>query len=215
VTHNKSVKKLTHNGETVLAIMNQMQNGNSVGSLSEKQKSLIEGCLLGDGYMRCKSNAHLQITHSINQKKYVDFKYQLLKDYVLTPPKSYKGNGGRVGYRFFTRSLPQLTRFYRRYYKDKKKVIPRDLQLNSFSLAVWFMDDGSKSRNSCYLNTQQFSLSDQNYLKLVLQKQFGIKPNLDKDKIYLRLRFSVIDTKKLKKIIQPYVIPEMQYKFPI
>ncbi|MBT7767259.1 MAG: hypothetical protein HN730_08885 [Bdellovibrionales bacterium] len=195
--------------------MNQMQDGNSVGSLLEIQKSLIEGCLLGDGYMRCKSNAHLQITHSINQKKYVDWKYQLLKDYVLTPPKPYKGNGGRVGYRFFTRSLPQFTRFYNRYYKEGKKVIPRDLQLNPFSLAVWFMDDGSKSRNSCYLNTQQFSLSDQNYLKLVLQKQFGIKPNLDKDKIYLRLRFSVTDTKKLKKIIQQFVLPELQYKFPI
>ena len=195
--------------------MNQMQNGNSVGSLSEIQKSLIEGCLLGDGYMRRKTHAHLQITHSYKQKFYVDWKYQLLKDYVLTPPKSYKGNGGRVGYRFFTRSLPQLTRFYKRYYKDKIKVIPRDLRLNSFSLAVWFMDDGSKSRNSCYLNTQQFSLSSQNYLMLVLQKQFGLKPYLDKDKKYFRLRFSVEDTKRLKKIIQQFVLSEMQYKFPI
>jgi hypothetical protein len=195
--------------------MNQMQNGNSVGSLLEIQKSLIEGCLLGDGYMRRKTNAHLQITHSLNQKKYVDWKYQLLKDYVLTPPKSYQGNGGRVGYRFFTRSLPQLTRFYKRYYKGRQKVIPRDLRLNPFSLAVWFMDDGSKSRNSCYLNTQQFSLSDQNYLKSMLHKQFRIKPNLDKDKQYFRLRFSVEDTKRLKKVIQQYVLPEMQYKFPI
>ena len=195
--------------------MNQMQNGNSVGSLLEIQKSLIEGCLLGDGYMRCKTHAHLQITHSINQKTYVDWKYQLLKDYVLTKPKAYKGNGKRVGYRFFTRSLPLMTEFYKRYYKDKIKVIPKDLQLNSFSLAVWFMDDGSKSRNSCYLNTQQFGLSDQNYLIKVLHKQFGIKPNLDKDKIYFRLRFSVEDTKRLKKLIQGFVLPEMQYKFPI
>ena len=192
-----------------------MQNGNSVGSLLETQKSLIEGCLLGDGYMRCKTHAHLQITHSINQKTYVDWKYQLLKDYVLTKPKPYKGNGNRVGYRFFTRSLPLMTEFYKRYYKDKIKVIPKDLQLNSFSLAVWFMDDGSKSRNSCYLNTQQFRLSDQNYLVKVLHKQFGIKPNLDKDKIYFRLRFSVEDTKRLKKLIQGFILPEMQYKFPI
>ncbi len=85
--------------------------GNTVGSFSEKQQSLVLGCLLGDGYMRCKSNAHLQVTHSIRQKLYVDWKYQLLEDFVLTPPKPYKGNGERIGYRFFTRSLPVFTEF--------------------------------------------------------------------------------------------------------
>lgn len=61
-----------------------------MGSLSEEQKQVILGCLLGDGYMRKKTNAHLQITHSVKQSEYVDWKYKIFKDLVLTPPKQYK-----------------------------------------------------------------------------------------------------------------------------
>lgn len=84
---------------------------NTVGSLSEEQKEVILGCLLGDGYMRKKTNAHLQITHSVKQSTYVDWKYQILENLVLTPPKTYKGDAGRIGYRFFTRVYRYLLRF--------------------------------------------------------------------------------------------------------
>lgn len=87
-----------------------------MGSLSEIQQQLILGCVLGDGYLRKKTNAHLQITHSVKQKEYVDWKYQILKDIVITPPKTYRGNADRIGYRFFTRSIPELTVFYGRFY---------------------------------------------------------------------------------------------------
>jgi len=36
---------------------------NTVGSLTEEQKSILVGCLLGDGTMRKKKNAHLEINH--------------------------------------------------------------------------------------------------------------------------------------------------------
>ena len=73
-----------------------------MGSLSEFQQQLILGCVLGDGYMRKKTHAHLQITHSFSQKEYVDWKYQVLKNLVITPPKAYKGNGNRID------SLPRV-----------------------------------------------------------------------------------------------------------
>lgn len=192
-----------------------MTSGNSVGSLSEKQQSLIIGCLLGDGYMRCKTNAHLQITHSIHQKEYVDWKYRILSNIVRTPPKAYRGNGGRVGYRFFTRSLPSLTRYYHLFYDNGRKRIPRDLILNEFSLACWYMDDGSKSHRSCYLNTQQLTLTDQQYLCILMRKRFGLRPAIDKDKQYFRLRFSVCESAQLVTKIQPHVIASLRYKLPI
>jgi hypothetical protein len=192
-----------------------MQNGNPVGSLSENQQSLIVGSLLGDGYMRCKTNAHLQMTHSIHQKEYVNWKYLQLRKFVITPPKSYKGNGSRVGYRFFTRSLPTFTPFYHRFYKNRRKLIPKDLYITPLTLAVWYMDDGSKSRNACYLNTQQFTQEDQKFLISVLQRDFNLSPNLNKDKQYTRLRFTIADSQRLAEIIRPHVITSMQYKFPI
>lgn len=82
------------------------RHGNTVGSLTEIQKSLIIGSLLGDGYMSCKINAYIKICHSIKQKTYVDWKYQILSSMVNTKPKLNKGNGNRIAYRFCTRSLP-------------------------------------------------------------------------------------------------------------
>ena len=191
-----------------------LEKGNTVGSLSEVQKSLIEGCLLGDGYMRCKTNAHLQITHSINQKDYVDWKFENLSEFVLTPPKSYKGNGTRIGYRFFTRSLPIFTDYYFRFYK-KQKIIPKDLNLTALTLAVWYMDDGSKSRQSCYLNTQQFTSKDQEFLIDILRDKYDLRAHRDKDKQYFRLRFNTEDSQKFIRIIRQFILPSMQYKIPI
>ncbi|HAI22383.1 TPA: hypothetical protein DCL92_01105 [Candidatus Collierbacteria bacterium] len=192
----------------------RLEKGNTVGSLSEKQKSLIEGCLLGDGYMRCKTNAHLQITHSIKQKDYVDWKYENLSEFILTPPKSYKGNGTRIGYRFFTRSLPVFTNYFLRFYK-KQKIIPKDLNLTALTLAVWYMDDGSKSGRSCYLNTQKFTSVDQEFLIRLLQKKYNLQARRDKDKKYFRLRFTFEDSQKFVRIVEPYILPSMRYKILI
>jgi len=53
--------------------------GNTVGSLTQEQKSIIIGSLLGNGYARIVSgrkNAFLEINHSLSEKDYVDWKYQ-------------------------------------------------------------------------------------------------------------------------------------------
>src|SRR3989344_2241204 len=188
--------------------------GNTVGSLSEVQKQVILGCILGDGYMRVKTNAHLQITHSIKQKEYVDWKHQILRDLVLTPPKQYSGNAGRIGYRFFTRSLPAITQYYKMFYENGCKVIPKGLVLSPLSLAVWFMDDGAKSRKSIYLNTQNFDSSSQNNLIGALGG-LGIIANLHKDKQYFRIHIPKQYAAKMVHIIKPFVIASMQYKLLI
>jgi hypothetical protein len=43
-----------------------------VGSLTEVQHSIVIGSLLGDGAMRCKANALLEINHCFEQRAYVD-----------------------------------------------------------------------------------------------------------------------------------------------
>lgn len=188
--------------------------GNTVGSLSDMQQQIILGCLLGDGYMRRKTNAHLQITHSVKQKAYVDWKYQILKNLVLSPPKQYKGNVGRIGYRFFTRSLPELTPFHKLFYKEGLKIVPKGMVLSPLTLAVWYMDDGSKSGGSCYLNTQHFNNESQNNLIESLNN-IGIKATLNKDKHYLRIRLLKESSLLMANIIRPYIIESMFYKLPI
>jgi LAGLIDADG DNA endonuclease family len=75
--------------------------------------------------MRCKTNALLEVNHSSNQRGYVDWKYQHLADLVRTPPRTRTGNGGRIAYRFVTRSLEQLTPYFRLFYGSGKKRVSR------------------------------------------------------------------------------------------
>ena len=79
--------------------------------LTEKQRSIIVGSLLGDGAMRCKTNALLEANHWAAQREYVDWEYRILENLVRTPPKMRNGNGGRQAYRFRTLSLHELTPF--------------------------------------------------------------------------------------------------------
>lgn len=171
--------------------------------------------MLGDGYMRCKINAHLQVTHSIKQKDYVDWMYGVLNNFILTPPKEYQGNGKRIGYRFFTRSLPCFTEIYNQFYVNNRKIIPNNLELDPLMLAVWYMDDGSRCDKSCYFNTQQFPEQEQELLMRLLLRYFGLHARRDRDKNYYRLRLNVIESRKLVDIIRPFIIPSMTYKILI
>ena len=186
-----------------------------MGSLSTTQHEILVGSMLGDGALRkqgTKTNALLEVNHAFKYKEYVDWKWQHLKDYVLTPPKSRLGKGSRVAYRFTTRSLPVFTDYYYRFYPNKKKQIPFDLKLTPVSLAVWFMDDGTRCRNATYFNTQQFSVAEQQFLQQLLLKSFEIKSSLNKDKQYWRLYVTTDGSKKMMKIIEPHVLSCFRYK---
>ena len=187
---------------------------NTAGSLNQLQKSFLIGTLLGDGYIRQikgRKNAFLEVNHSITQREYVEWKYELLKNLTRSGPKSRNGNGTRIAYRFFTKQHPEFTKTMDLFYKDKKKCIP-DIILDPISLAVWFMDDGSRcSKDNVYLNTQQFSKNDQ-YKLLKLLKNMGLNGTLNKDKEYYRIRFKTSSIPKLFNIVKNYIIPSMKYK---
>jgi hypothetical protein len=186
-----------------------------VGSLTQEQKSLIIGTILGDGYLRIipgRKNAFLEINHSANQKDYVDWKYKILKTVTKSRPKLRNGNGGRIAYRFYTKCSPEITDLFRTFYKNGKKFIPDRLGISELSLAVWFMDDGSKSRNTLYLNTQQFAHADQIKLQNLLKEKFGIDSKINRDKIYERIRIATSSAKKFCDLIRPYIPKSMEYK---
>ncbi len=178
------------------------------------QREIIIGTLLGDGSMRCKTNALLEINHSVHQRSYVDWKYSRLRELVSTPPKLRRGNGDRVAYRFVTRSLPELTEYYRLFYESGAKSVPAEIELTPLVLAVWFMDDGARSRRAMYLNTQQFAEDDQRRMLRLLSEQWGIRASLNRDKIYQRIYVSVDGSDRLRRIIEPYMLPELRYKLP-
>ena len=186
-----------------------------MGSLTSVQKAILIGSLLGDGTLRRQGNrlnALFEVNHAYKHKAYVDWKWQHFSEYVLTPPKARNGKGSRIAYRFTTRSLPLFTAYYDWLYINGRKMVPFDMTLNPFSLAVWFMDDGTRIRSAYYLNTQQFSIEEQKILQALLLKTFGLESNLNRDKTYFRIRISTESSTKMQEIIEPYVLPCMKYK---
>ncbi len=112
-----------------------------------------------------------------------------------------------------TRSLPALTPYYHLFYEAGRKRAP-SVELSALTLAVWVMDDGSRSRTALYLNTQQFDLQSQYTLLQALYDQWGIEAALNRDKSYHRIRVSVAGTRTLVRLIEPHVLPELRYKLP-
>lgn len=163
--------------------------------------------------MRKKTNALLEIIHSARQRDYVEWKYTQLKNLARTPPR-LKMTRTRVAYRFTTRSLPELTRIYDRFYEDRVKTIPDDLKVHPLTLAVWLMDDGSRSRNDVYINTQKFLLEEQRKLVRMLRDQLGIEATINKDKQYNRLRIMKKSVPRLAKLVTPYILPQFRRKIP-
>ncbi len=188
---------------------------NTVGSLNQFQKSVIIGSILGDGYIRILPNrkdAFLEINHSIKAKEYVDWKYSILKNICSSPPHERENGRWKVAYRFFTRQHPELTKLLSEFYQNKRKTIPAKLELNPIILAVWFMDDGSRTKKGdVYLNTQQFSFQEQRRL-LYFLREIGLRARLNKDKKYYRIRLLKESIPKFYQLIRPYIVPSMKYK---
>ena len=194
---------------------NSISMDNTVGSLTPFQESVVVGTLLGDGYLRIvpgRKNAFLEVNHSWKAREYVDWKYDILKSICISGPKTRKGKGKRIAYRFYTKQHQALSELYRKFYQSREKIIPSSFKIDAVILGVWFMDDGGRSGDSdYYLNTQKFSIKDQKRLIMCLN-ELGLRANLNKDKTYYRLRFYKDSISRLRDILCGIIIPSMRYK---
>ena len=180
--------------------------------LTSLQKEFLAGTLLGDGCLLWTTRGYcLRIHQGIRQKGYVEWKYQIMKSLVNTPPK-FDGNG----YFFRTVSNPIFIEYRKKFYRRKQKKIPDNLRnlLTPLGLAVWIMDDGSRDKGCVRISTHNFSYPDQLKLRKTLKAKFGIKSNIlkAKDKFWLWIRSESIPN--LVRLVKPYFIPSMLYKLP-
>ncbi len=185
--------------------------------LSEIQREVLIGKLLGDGHLGLNGReARLQVLHSFKQREYVDWQYAIFQDWTKSPPAPL----GQGDYRFRTVTHPEFTRYYRLFYPQGVKVVPRDIAgyLNSpLALAVWYMDDG-KRRPDCrgfFFDTLSFSNDDQIRLMDCLKQNFGLMDlrlhwNGDGYHIYAPAQ----NAPRFCKLVDEYVIPSMRYKLP-
>ncbi len=189
-------------------------------SLSPFQSEVLVGCLLGDAHLEnnwSKTNYRLKISQSKQQEKYVSWKYQIFKDWVLTEPKLHVSTNSM---RFTTISHSDLSRFHSMFYEGRKKIVPANIQqlLSPLALAVWFMDDGNAARvkdGHAYaynLNTQSFTFKEHLILIDVLKKKFNFDCSINKNNGSYRLYIGVYARDNFLDIIINFIIPSLRYK---
>lgn len=157
--------------------------------LSERQKAIVIGTLLGDGCLETNGRyVRLRTDHSGQQKEYVFWKFRQMRNLTSGKPRFVEYYDKRTQkiykhWRFDTISNEIFIPFRNLFYTDGKKKIPSDIKsllVRPLSLAVWFMDDGYRRRDckGAYFNTQAYSKQGQRLLQEMLEVNFGIKTRI-------------------------------------
>lgn len=200
-------------------------------SLSKEQKRLLVALLIGDGTI--SSNYVFKLSHSIEQKEYLEWKVSLLNKFGI------KNNGikeyiSSCGYNFGKRvlysqmSLHSTIKALRRSIYIPKKTITRRLLnwLDELGLAIWYMDDGfinineSEQRHgSVQRNIRISTCVDEQTCNIMIdyfKEKWSVefRPFLEKSKLYSLATRTNNDTDKFIEIIKPYIeqVPSLLYK---
>lgn len=207
--------------------------------LTQLQKDLIFGSLLGDGNLQTNSNGKTWRYRAIQKsqhKEYLFHKYEILKNLCgdETVPKESKILDERTGnlikrWSFNTLTNSSLKFFGNMFYtydltKQKwiKKIpVKLDAFLNPRALAYFYMDDGALKwfghSNAMRICTDNFNKEDINRLQNSLKKLYNIDTGLTKKKLKnqetsFRIYIPEKSSYSFRKLIEPYLVKCMKYK---
>jgi hypothetical protein len=181
-------------------------------SYNSRFKQFLLGSLLGDGCVT--KHSQLIIGHSAKQKEYFDYKLSLLSGF-LPKQYSYTSKLGttlslRVYIPYYLSDVRQL------WYKPRKTYVEGAITaLNSFGLAIWYMDDGGLA-NRDYVNLAIGKKSVKEaelMLKELSTKGFNFYKLKHGESWVLQLARKN-ECNEFFRRIAPYVIPSMRYKLP-
>lgn len=193
------------------------------------QTSVLFGTLIGDGHIQkvqsSSGKCRLRISHSVNQEDYVNWKYQIFKDLTCSEPKIDQKN--QIS--FYSLYSQDMKKYHELFYRETslmryRKVITDQITIDHISLAVWYMDDGSKRDDcdQCRLATHSYSLAEIKILQSVLQNNFSLPSNIVKAKRskvgnhqWYVLAISAKNFHILRSMIESFIkqeVPSMYYK---
>jgi hypothetical protein len=191
-------------------------------TMSERQKQILVGMLLGDAHLerqRGALTARLKIEHSLAQSTYVEWKFKEWRDWVRTPPRA-RVRRNRLGTSstnigFTTLSHVEFEQFRMTFYRDRRKVVPEELEVTPLSMAVWFMDDGSRKSSQCrglYLNTQSFTKAEVDLLRFVIKRDVGVKTTARQQRDGLQIYVPAPSASDVTAFMTKHLLPCMRYK---
>lgn len=209
-----------------LAIRNKLLCTQPPIYISNNANQIILGSLLGDGSVVKKpTNGIFSFRHSLVQKDYALYKYNLLKQENLDVKyveraKSYKQS--KINNRYikdngfcavYSKVNQAFNKYREEWYTPTKEVPDSVYELNNLGLAIWYMDDGCLHYpTGAYFSTNGFNHNSLLKLKDMLLKNFNLHVNIHKNKDKEILYLVQADFNKFVSLIKDFVCPSMNYK---
>ena len=174
------------------------------------ETEVIIACLLGDGSLsKSGKNYRLRIEHNSKHREYMEWKYNLLKRICISEIQYIASHSS---FRFGTVGHPQITSLRQLWYQSTKQIV-KELELTPLMIAVWFMDDGTKHRDTVDISVHNFSPQSLERLRKQLST-FGIETTINSDSKGARLYVLKKSYPNFKTLVSPYIIKCMAYKLP-
>lgn len=199
--------------------------------LTEKQKDLLIGTLLGDGNLSTTTGQtwRYRALHRLQDLAYLEHKFDLLREFTSTGiiHSEIKDERTQKTYKrcYFNTVHTDTFRFYGQHFYQKQgdrwmKRIPKDIGkfLTPRALAYWYMDDGALKwkghSNAVRLCTDSFQRFEVERLGEVLKTKFGLQISYQKKGNATRISILEESYEALRTLILGDLHPSMYYKFP-
>jgi len=189
--------------------------------LTSRERQILLGSVLGDATLYAEGRRvrpRFIEAHAKKQAPYLRWKAIELK---RLNPKVHLSDRGHTT--LATSSLLVLQPWWREFYPDKPKVIPktRILELEPLGLAVWYMDDGNYHNRQ--LATHGFTFDDNEWLASeFFPQQFKLHPHVmpcrwingkkTEKPTSCYLYFPSAEFRLFIKIVKPFMHSCLQYK---
>lgn len=193
-------------------------------NLTPRQRSIIVGLQLSDGYMQSSEgwNPRIGLKQSIINFNYIWKTFEELASLCSTYPYPTKNKmRGKLFYSlaFQTRQQgclkPIRSQFYRSVDDNKfERSIQFELfyYFDSISLAHWIMGDGAKHNRGIILCTDGFSIKEVILLMNILIIKYDINPTMYQQNNKPRIHIFKRDLLKIRPLISPYFVDHFLYK---
>lgn len=174
--------------------------------LTSQQIDLIIGSMLGDGHIDKREKYPLFIvTHAENQKDYLFYKYDIMKNLCNMQPKYYNGKDNvlivnsycniQPTYRFNTRVCYCLDKYRKMNKIDFVRL------LNEYSFSIWVLDDGHCNDKKYWSLSCPFSEEICSEIQEILNEKFNVSSIIKLKNNYRYLFFNSENSKIISNII--------------
>lgn len=199
-----------------ILVSRSTENQTHKNALNSDQRQIFLGGFLGDGSVGKvnKNSYRMKFIHGMPQIEYCKWKAHMFQLNVSVVEKN--GYSQKPAVAFGIKSQV----FDKDFILDQKQECPDWIldELDARGLAIWYMDDGSinNAKNLIRLYTCSFNLDSHNKFVKYFKEKFDIecciRTDNSKENSYMFLNFNAENTRKLLKIVSPYMHSNIEYK---